>query len=309
MYFRDKIFKMTKSIVWVSAAVLSLSACSGNETPKAEEKAAFQWAEIAGIYQDTIPSTGAIGNIVQLTINEDATYAMVERILNPSNPVVKPMMTSGQIELLDNNKKLKLNPRGKDQKTKWVQWSDGQMQVLDSLGNAAPNAEKFRLERISKALATIGNDRLYSIEKGTLRYPIQAYGRPGGAQIQVSKFYLQTCPEFELGLANLYISSFKGKLEDKNPAALVLGQETNVLRAVSNRTVLTSDGAPLDMGNQPHTLSSVVINKTPENYLVTYTYLDAQDENWMGQDIYVLKNSVLTLSRKGYVENMKSKKQ
>jgi hypothetical protein len=309
MYFRDKIFKMTKSIVWALAAVLSLCACSGNETPKAEEKVAFQWAEIAGIYQDTIPSIGAIGNIVQLTINEDATYAMVERILNPTSPVVKPMITSGQIELLDNNKKLKLNPRGKDLKTMWVQWSNGQIQVLDSLGNAAPNPEKYGLERISKALANIGNDRLFSIEKGTLRYPMQAYGRPGGAQIQVPKFYLQACPEFELGLANLYISSYKGKLEDKNPVALVLGQESNVLNAVSNRTVLSDDGAPLVLGNQPHTLTSLVINKTSENYLVTYTYLDAQDENWIGHDIYVLKNNVLTLSQKGCVENLKSKKQ
>jgi NlpE N-terminal domain len=308
MYFRDKIFKMTKSIVWLSAALLSLCACSGNEAPKAEEKAAFQWAEIAGIYQDTIPSTGAIGNIVQLTINDDATYAMVERILNPSSPIIKPMMSSGQIELLDNNKKLKLTPRSKDLKTMWLQWSDGQMQMLDSLGNVASNPEKYRLERISKALATIGNDRLYSIERGTLRYPIQAYGRPGGAQIQVPKFYLQTCPEFELGLANHYITSFKGKLEDKNPVALVLGQDANVLRAVSNRTVLNADGASLDLGNQPYTLTSVVINKTPENYLVTYTYLDAQDENWMGQDVYDLKNNTLIQKTAGAVAPLNAKK-
>jgi hypothetical protein len=160
------------------------------------------------------------------------------------------------------------------------------------------------LDRISIAVTRIGRDQLFSVDKGSVRFPLNVYSRPGGSNLSLSTFYLTSCSEAELGLVHRYISAFKGKLENQDPLALVLNRDSKGLTELSNRSISAVEGLSASAEVQQHTLSSLVINKSPDRWTVTFTFLDANDENWMGKDSYQLNNGILQLIEKGLVEKL-----
>jgi hypothetical protein len=70
-------------------------------------------------------------------------------------------------------------------------------------------------------------------------------------------------------------------------------------RLVSNET-----GSPISMNIRQETLTSLVFSKVKDQFLVMYTYLDANDKNWMGKDLYDLKNGSFLLISQGVATEM-----
>ncbi len=286
-------------MAWIALAVVS---CQENHSGDANKGETFDLSAWAGMYSDTIPAPNAVGNVVQLTIHGDSSFSMFQRVLKLDDPVIRPVSTTGRIELMENGKKWKLVPKNTGAAAWMVECGAGELIVLDSLGNRPTDTGKFRLERISSATAQIGRNRLFSIDKGQQRFPLGVYNRPAGDDINVATYYLAACSEAELGLCYYYSRLFEGKLEGQDPIAMAVKKEGNSLRAISERTVIGQDGGPLNATANQNILTSLIFSKAPDAFVVTYTYLDAKDQNWMAKDVYAFKDGKMIQTAKGNVE-------
>jgi hypothetical protein len=303
IYFRKKLRHMKRVFGWCCVVAL-LAACGENQPPTVEQQSTFEFSTIVGLYHDTIPVPNAIGKIVLLTINDDSTYSIVERTMYYNEPIVKPKSLAGKVEIMEQGSKLKLTPRINGEKAMWLGHAQGQLAVLDSAGIAPIFTGNKAMERIASSVARIGNDRLFSIDKGMVRYPLNVYGRPGGSTISVASFFLRSCSESELGLAAYYVHQFQGKMEGVDPLQMVLNKDTKVLKEMTQRLVLGASNAPLTASVRQETLTSLVFSKVKDQFLVMYTYLDANDKNWMGKDLYDLKNGSFLLISQGVATEM-----
>jgi hypothetical protein len=304
IYFRKNLRHM-KRVLGGCMIVFTLMACGSEEQPVTPQKATFQLSDIAGMYQDTLPVPNAVNKIVQLTIHDDSTYSMVERTMYYNDPVVRPITSAGKVEIVDQGQKLKLSSRVSADKLVWLAQAQGQLTLLDSIGNSVANSGNYPMERISSSVAKVGNDRLWSIDKGTVRYPLNVYGRPGGSDLSVASYYLRTCSEAECALTAYYVHSFQGKMEGMDPLQLILKKDTEALKSMTQRLVSNATGSPISLNIRQETLTSLVFSKVKEQTMVMYTYLDANDKNWIGKDLYNLENGRYLLISQGIATEMK----
>jgi hypothetical protein len=295
---------MKKSLGLLAAWSIIVVSCQDSLPSKKDDPKENFLAPFAGIYMDTIPAPNAVGNIVQLTINADSTFSILQRVMKFNDPVIRPISTAGKIEFLESGSKWKLIPQNAGAATWYVALADGVFTVLDSTGNTYSNATAYQLQRMSSASNQIGRDRLFSTDKGQVRFPLGVYNRPAGNNITVSTFYLQSCSEAELALCYAYTRQFEGKMEGQNPIAMVLAKDVTTLNAIVDRTVYGLEGAAWNEKSCQDILTSVIFNKTPETMIVTYTYLDQNDQNWMAKDVFAIKDGKLTLTAKGKVESL-----
>lgn len=293
---------MNRTKLWL--AVWSAVALSCNDTPgpQQDEVNRFDMGPFAGMYVDTIPVPGAVGNIVQLTIHDDSTFSMLQRVMKLNDPVIKPVATAGTIEFLDNGQKWKLVAKNTGASTWWLSQVDGVFTFLDSMGNAYSEPSAYRLQRISSATAQIGHDRLFSMDKGQVRFPLGVYNRPAGGTINVASYYLKNCSEAELALCYAYTRMFEGKLEGQDPFALVLQKDGASLQAMVDRNVFGLEGSAWKGEKRQDVLTSLILSKSTDGMVVTYTFLDAKDDNWIAKDVYTFKDGKMTLTAKGSID-------
>jgi len=286
---------MMKRTVATFVVAALLAGCNTSDYAKKNNTDEAYWpgenpyAELAGVYVDTMPCADckSLRLLVELTLNPDSTFVLKERNL-PGDEKMRNQVMSGVFSPVDDWKKIKLT--SSDQPVKYYTPVTGAMIALDANGNR-PDTAASSLKLKDRIVGRSGKAFVHYPVKSFQHYPAQVFMNATSNDISIDKSYLEAATEQELAIVAYYIVKYNAGCDETSCA---LQAATGKTMSELNDLAVKYFGSTEPQSEKPK-LSMLLIAKQNQVLHAGYTIADKQRKIVHGSDEFEITGSGVKL--------------
>jgi uncharacterized lipoprotein NlpE involved in copper resistance len=301
-----------KRISIISAA-LTLASCGGNSDSKNAVGAANNvvssgnpYADIAGVYQDTLPCKDCPGTLTELTLHPDSTFILREKMLNAEGRPGKSANLRGVFSFVDGTQKIKLTSSQAGAVTRTFEAGVNGITASDVQASAGVD---LTLELRERIMGKIGPDFIsYKLEdKGS--YPTVVFTHMPGSDIVINKPALDRMKDSEKAVVLYYAMQFNSGCDDKSCALEAAmntdksGAEASVRKWMPSLTLPSAD--ELRASRIDRKLVFLNVNLTGNQLSVNCNTMSSDYSMAQSVDVFELGENEVKLVNKGKVMEQK----
>jgi uncharacterized lipoprotein NlpE involved in copper resistance len=299
--------------IYSSIILLALAACGGQKAePNAAATATGQpstgnaYADVAGVYQDTLPCADCLGTITELTLHPDSTFLLRERMLNAEGRPAKSMNTRGVFSFVDGSSKIKLtsSEAGAVARTFEVT-ADGLLASEVQAQSGTDVTLDIRERIVGKVSGEFISYRLS--DKGT--YPSVVYMNMPGSDIVINKPALDRMKESEKAVLAYYAAQYNTGCDGARCALEeAMGTDKAALEALARKWMPSVALPSTDAMRESRVKTKLVfvnINLQQNRLTVNYSTENTDYAMAQGTDVFEISENEVKLAQKGDIKEQK----